>query len=279
MIKSYRPDQVKTLWDKGLSNGEISKELGILPCNVSTYLKKLYGNTREKRFNYKRRVFTLNESFFETIDTEAKAYFLGLLAADGNLSTSQNSVRIGLHEKDKEILETFRRCLNYTKPLAYVNKSIVDWNRSNQYLLEISSSIFRKTLEKHGLTPNKSATLKFPTTLLLNVIHHYIRGYFDGDGCIHIDKRNHAGISIAGSLIFCENLKSVLETFNIRSSVTKHYKVNCYYVRSFGQSNILQFYNFMYEDATIFLNRKKEIFETWINKQNDTRTKKNNTYS
>jgi len=259
--------QVAPLWEQGLGLSEISKILSISTSYTCILLDELYGKDREYRHIYKRRVFTLNETFFENIDNEEKSYFFGLLAADGNLSTSQNSVRIGLHEKDKEILETFRRCLNYTKPLVYIKKSSTDWNRSNQYLLEISSTIFRKTLEKHGLTPNKSSTLKFPATLLLNVAHHYIRGYFDGDGCIHIDKRNHAGISIAGSLVFCENLKSILEIFNIRSSITKHYKANCYYVRSFGQSNILQFYNFMYKDATIFLNRKKEIFETWKHKQ------------
>jgi len=269
MYNKNRKEQVKNLWDTGLGATEISKFLNISISNVSTYLTQSLGSGRKGRFIYKRRIFTLNESFFENIDTEAKAYFLGLLAADGNLSSSQNSVRIGLHEKDKEILECFRENLNYTKPLKFVKKvKEPGWNRSDQYLLEISSTIFRKSLEKHGLTPNKSLTLVFPTTIPLEYQHDYIRGYFDGNGCIHIDKRDHGSIIIASSEMFSKSLIEVLQTFGIRSSTSKHYKANCFYTRSFGYDNVENFYNFMYKDSTIFLDRKKQIFENWINKRN-----------
>ena len=269
MYNKNRKEQIKNLWDTGLGTTEISKFLNISISNVSTYLTQSLGPGRKDRFIYNRRVFTLNESFFEEINTEAKAYFLGLLAADGNLSNSQNSVRIGLHEKDKEILECFRENIQYTKPLKFIVKSKTDWNRSDQYLLEISSDIFRKSLEKHGLTPNKSLTLTFPITIPLEYQHDYVRGYFDGNGCIHVDKRNHASIIIAGSEMFSKSLVEVLQTFGIRSSISKHYKANCFYTRSFGRDNVKNFYDFMYKDSTIFLNRKKQIFENWINKRNE----------
>lgn len=265
MYNKNRKEQVKSLWDEGFGVMEISRKLGIKDCNVSTLLTKILGPGNKGRFIYKRRVFTLNESFFEEIDTESRAYFLGLLAADGNLSSAQNSVRIGLNEKDKDILECFRKELNYTKPLYYIKKVKEEgWNRSNQYQLEVSSSIFRKSLEKWGLTPNKSLTLEFPNNFPQRFLGHYLRGYFDGDGCIHVGKKNKAEISIAGSKSFCDSLSTIMKTYNISLRSRLSSKGNCYYGRIAGGKNIEKFYNLLYKDSTIFLERKKRIFDNWL---------------
>lgn len=51
----------------------------------------------------KLRKYSLNESYFEKIDSEEKAYFLGFLFSDG--SVSKYSLNLSLAEVDKEILE------------------------------------------------------------------------------------------------------------------------------------------------------------------------------
>ena len=49
----------------------------------------------------------INKNFFNKIDTEEKAYFLGFLYADGYNNTDRNSVALSLKEDDKEILEKY----------------------------------------------------------------------------------------------------------------------------------------------------------------------------
>ncbi len=266
MYNKNRKQQVLDLWNEGLGATQIGKKLGIDVCNVSSYLTQSLGPGNKGRHINNYRIFTLDEYFFEKIDREDKAYFLGLLYADGSLNKNQNSVTIALHEKDKEILECFRKCMNYTKPLYFKKKAKeLGWNRSNQYQLEVSSKIFRKNLESYGLTPNKTFTLEFPKNLPEEFIRHFVRGYFDGDGCIHVEKkRNKPGVSFASNNKFCNDLLEVMKTHGMSGGVCKHYKNNCYYYRMWGNENILNFYNFIYDNSTIFFDRKKKIFDDWI---------------
>lgn len=261
-----RRNEIRELWEQGFGQIEISRKLNLSTGYVSIAVRSIYGDNYIKRFVYKRRVFKINENFFETINTEAKAYFLGLLSADGNIAKNENRIRIGLHEKDKYILEEFNKQLEYEKPLKLIKKEQeIGWNRSNQYLIEISSSKMRKDLEKYGLTTSKSLTLKFPTNIPKEYLHHFIRGYFDGDGCISVGKKkNNVVVSIAGSKMYCENLSVIFNNLSIYSTVSKHYKSNCYYNRIFSKKSIMNFYIFLYKESTIYLQRKKQIFDTWI---------------
>lgn len=84
--------------------------------------------------------YTFNKNYFEKIDSEDKAYFLGLLYADGCNSTSatQNhaSIVLNLQEGDKEILEKFMKYINSNKPLLYRPKQE---NHNPQYRFVINS--------------------------------------------------------------------------------------------------------------------------------------------
>lgn len=53
------------------------------------------------------------------------------------------------------------------------------WEIVNKHLWEV--------LYNYGCTPRKSTTLQFPELSIFqspDLIRHFIRGYFDGDGCI-----------------------------------------------------------------------------------------------
>jgi hypothetical protein len=181
--------------------------------------------------------------FFEIIDSEAKAYFFGLLTADGCLCKGNNSVRLTLQDRDKEILELFNQELNYNRSLFFREKSLNSWNKRDSYLLEVSSAKFRKDLEKQGLTTRKSLTLIFPKKFPKKFISHYICGYFDGDGCIYNGGKVYhvASVMIAGNINYCTELTYLLNNTNISSRTTKHTNQNCYYTIINGSNNVLKF--------------------------------------
>lgn len=128
----------------------------------------------------------LNESFFEKIDSEEKAYFLGLMYSDGYIFSSKHTKGLGiqLQEPDKELLIKFNQCLKSNYPLMVVKR--LDENHQNCIRLYGYSKKIAEDLTKQGCFENKTKKLQFPSCNQVpsNLIHHFIRGYFDGDGCV-----------------------------------------------------------------------------------------------
>src|SRR4051812_9808472 len=115
-----------------------------------------------------------NESYFNSIDTEDKAYWLGFIAADGNVQfTAKNKcLSIGLKFSDKTHLEKFALCLNYNGPIS-TNRTIAK--------ITLYSAQLTKDLATHGILPRKSFNVK-PWSGSPYLLKHYWRGVFDGDG-------------------------------------------------------------------------------------------------
>ena len=152
-----------------------------------------------------KRVNNFNDDYFETIDTEDKAYFLGLLFADGNVYTARNRIQITLANEDAYILKAFADCIGYT------GKMYIDREKYSKLILP--SKKMCADLTRLGCTPNKSLTLQFPTEVPDELMHHFIRGYFDGDGHISKDKRlinPYYHINITSTKEFIIVLKKIL---------------------------------------------------------------------
>lgn len=242
----------------GKSCYELAKEYNCTPTHIHYILKKT--NTPRRSLSEASYIYTHNKDYFKKIDTQEKAYILGLLYADGNIS--KNVLSISLQEKDKHILETIKACLSYTGPLRSVKKS---GNRSPQWNLYITSTTLVKDLLTHGLFPNKGFHLTFPQ-ISYNLCKHFIRGYFDGDGCIYSNPKNQ------DYLVSMVSTKEVLEYIRdifiheLGLSRTKLYnppKVkdkNLYILTYQGRNNVKLLRGFLYKNATIYLQRKYDKF-------------------
>jgi len=169
----------------GSSVEQISSEFGCSPSDVMFY-------KREPKFD---------EHFFDIIDTEAKAYFLGLLFADGCNCSNNNDITIGLKEDDSYVLENLASLLRLDRKLL---------GSPRQKILRMCSNHMSGTLSSHGMVPRKSLILKFPECVPPHLIRHFIRGYSDGDGCIHISK-NGPVWSITSTEDFCTSLRDIVE--------------------------------------------------------------------
>lgn len=138
----------------------------------------------------------LNHDIFENIDTEQKAYWLGMLYADGYIKTRKNinsiQICLGLKILDSYHVEKFSKFVESSLPLKTRSTKL----GTDQAMVAVSSVKMGKDLIRHGCVPRKSLILKPPTktTLPDNLNRHFIRGFFDGDGCICITKEKFCSV-------------------------------------------------------------------------------------
>ena len=92
--------------------------------------------------------YEINYKFFDVIDSEEKAYFLGLLFADGHNNVKDGVVLIDLQENDKEILEKFTNILQPSKPLRqYDNK----YSKAGRFRMAIANRYISTRLLELGM--------------------------------------------------------------------------------------------------------------------------------
>ena len=225
------------------------------------YILKKHGI--QKSISESKRKYTLNESYFDEIDTPNKAYILGFLYADGYNNRINNSVVLSLSKEDREILEKISEEVGSNKPLFesdYVNKN--DGTERHMLILTMASKHMCKALEKWGLTQNKTFTIDFPDFLREDLIPHFVRGYFDGDGCAcsTTDKgRPRFQITLMSSTQFCNGLVDYLEPQTIHCHINQPLRKSekNKVVRSGNNKELPKFINLIYKNADLYLNRKR----------------------
>ena len=205
-----------------------------------------------------------NEHIFDQIDSEEKAYWLGFIFADGYISSSpirkgvksvyQFELSLGI--KDIEHLNKFKRFMDYEKDI------ITDGNRcrfvvTNKYLWTL--------LNELGCTPNKSLSLTFPD-IPQNLVKHFIRGYFDGDGCIS----RHVHNTCVTPHIELLGTKQMLEHVLLYSGISAKYKHDIRHSEEtwsleWTKDLGIEFINYLYNNCSIYLNRKYELYQFFKN--------------
>ena len=223
-----------------------------------------------------RRKYTLDEDVFNKIDNEEKAYWLGFLYADGYITRhKQGQFVLGLKQKEFEILQLFCKFLKTNKPI-YEFTSNNGYNKGKKYFqVLISSNKIVNDLRILGIFEKKSLELKFPNINQVpkEFINHFIRGYFDGDGSVfHFKSKRknktyiYLGVSICGTKEFLDELKENLPFITKKESIIfkdKRKTTNCYKIKLETNKRANAFYNFVYNNCTIFLERKRKTFNDY----------------
>lgn len=211
------------------------------------------------------RRLEFNETYFESIDTEDKAYFLGFIYADGSLIKGRNNVVLKIHTKDLHILESLIKCVD-GKMNVYKSKT------REICQVGLTSKKMRIDLEKIGLHSNKTFTIKYPN-IDIELERHFLRGYFDGDGCIRVRTDKRDGTEL-GDMRFVSGSIDMLNTINERMNIlfgtnknklygpkNKDYK----FLGWASMKDIESIYHGFYNNSNFFLHRKKETFDNVIN--------------
>lgn len=267
-----KKEKAYELFMNGMSIAKSSKKVGIDEKTLSRYLRSKNVDTKIHSRKYK-----FNEDYFKEINTEEKAYWLGFIYADGCVNeTIKNkgknkvlNLEILLKLEDKYILEKFINYLGITDKSIIKNKSVkLKGKNYDACKVSICSTKLCKDLINLGVTPRKSLTLIFPKEEMVcdNLLRHFIRGYFDGDGNIGIRNtssfKNLPRISVLGTEKFLNSLKNIYESkLNVTSVKLYSRKGNEALTYQKTGDDARSILRYMYEGASVYLVRKYKIYE------------------
>lgn len=231
----------------------------------STYIIKNILNRNHIESNPHPRKVNNNvvDDFFEIIDTEEKAYFLGFVFADGNIF--KNQLTLEIHVKDIDLLEKLKECLKS-------DAKITTRKRKNTEVccLRIVSDKLTNDLKKNGVVPNKTYIAEKLPNIPSNLAHHFLRGLIDGDGWIIKKKDGYYALGFVNySHNICMEFKELCNSFlsnpNKAKVIKKDIKGHCFACQFQSQEQIRELVTALYNDSSIYLNRKYAVAESILN--------------
>lgn len=235
---------------------------------ISEYLNRSPNAIQVKaaRMGFKKYPYYCDYHYFDVIDTEEKAYWLGFMTADGWISKNDvgNAGVIGIELQYNDInhLRKFNKSING-------NYKITDrWRAcpistnpdklNHICVIRVFSIIMYDSLEKLGFSNNKSYDFTIPT-IRNDLIRHYLRGYFDGDGCFCLSNKSFGVGFITASMLLKDGIIDICKNAGIDihdySYVNEYGKI-MYTPQVTKNSEKIKLLDYIYKDATIYLDRK-----------------------
>lgn len=207
-----------------------------------------------------------DDSYFEDINTEEKAYLLGFLYADGcnpRHGTGNHRIALAVHPQDRDIIEKFAKAIKYEGKIIYskLNTYLKNGQRQEKVWVRVNSKKMSDDLYNLGCVNSKSDKIRLPD-ISDELIRHFIRGYNDGDGCLGSAKNKRSWhLYIVSNIKFCEDLKKYIESkldINCQLRPIKNPIYGALVVG--GNLQFEQITDWLYKDATIYLDRKYQKY-------------------
>jgi transposase-like protein len=253
------PKEEQQVIDLYLNNQLSQKEIADkFNCCIKTIRNTLIRNNIEIKIQ-PRKNKNINENYFEKIDTEQKAYFLGFIFADDNICKNQLSIEI--HFKDRELLKLFKNELHLKSKISYRKRE-----NTEVCCIRVVSKKICEDLKQYGIVPNKTYITKHLPKISEEFIPHFLRGLLDGDGWISIDNSGyyHMGF-VSYSKSVCEDFQEYCNSLINQKSKSKitlkdknGHSYNCQFQ---GLKIVKQLATVLYKDNKICLERKFRLVE------------------
>jgi intein/homing endonuclease len=218
--------EIQNLIAFGKRPNEIAKILNLNYVSTQSYIKTNFN------INFSRTYYIEHPDYFSQINTHAKAYWLGFIAADGYLITKYSNMGIQLSIKDKVAVEKFKNELGSKIPLLIIKERVLNVNNktyigNKMIRFTIGNKQLYNDLIHLGIVPQKSMIIG---NIIENIPYQYrnafIIGYFDGDGSISLPKErlhhtndniyqsHRTTISIRGTKLLLTGIKNHLQLNN-----------------------------------------------------------------
>ena len=261
ILSRQKIDEIVRMRKDGVKASEIAKSLGISKSTVYSHLTQELGLQGRER-KVKKRKYTTDESFFEKIDTQEKAYTMGWFYSDGSNYLPRYTAKIDVAADSVDVLIKIREVIGSNARIVAMKNSANSYageNAQTLYRLAIYNKTVSLQIAALGICGNMTYTRTWPEWLTEDLEPHFIRGLIDGDGCISISKKKGFTISYYGTKMMCEGLSEVLSKIGVEHR-HKTDKKGHHFIRIMKQAECVKFADYIYNDATIYLNRKHDKY-------------------
>lgn len=265
----YKMSKCKENSDYCFSRTNLSKMRDFLRLNrcLTKEVIDLFNEYEKNPFirNFNHKIYHYHPKFkmdyFNQIDTKKKAYFLGLIYADGSISIINNNqllFEIGFSSKDRVLL------YNFSEAIGYETKFIRKKKNKDFYRISVKSNEFCKYLIRHGVIAGKRKTyhIKLPSLPTRSHYLAFLLGFFDGDGTANTTRITTA------SLIFLKQIKrhfkiqySPKQVFSVFKNGNKRYHGSAYIMYLGGD-----LFNELLDNFSYSLPRKRKRFTSYDKK-------------
>lgn len=230
------------------------------------------------RHTSKRKI---RHDIFKNIRTEIQAYLLGFFASDGNINEKRKTIRIHLQKSDQEIIYLFKNIISpearvfVKKEHDAIGRNGIKIKAHESIGIDISSTILCNDLVNLGYGYNKTYSNLLLPKISDDLIKHFIRGYFDGDGSIsgHI-VRNEINKNPRLRLCFsiCSKtdslLKEIKQYFNkhdINVNINFANRDKMFILETSSIKECKKIFDFLYNEANFYMNRKYVKYNHYVN--------------
>ena len=238
---------------KNLDQRQLGERYGCSQSSVGRILKR----HKVAGFFKHMRKYNVDETFFDIIDTEEKAYWLGFLCADGYINTGRGFVTLTLSTRDREHLNSYKKALKYE---GVIYDEVSKYCRST---IRISSRPLSKSLSDKGVVQAKSLILKPPTQYVpKDLLRHFWRGMVDGDGYIGHKK---GVLELIGTEDVVRAFKEFCKDFS-SADPTPYHRTNpkTWSIMYCGNLSVAAIVTELYRDSKVFLDRKQKRAEAVV---------------
>lgn len=221
--------------------------------NNIDYKKETSATRKVREVRKQKQQTKINHDYFKKWSSNM-AYILGLWYADGCIYTNKNRgyyFSIKLHKKDKYLLQDILDEMQSSHKI-YENKD-------NCAHITLSSKTIYNDILSLGGEERKSLSLTLPN-IPSEYMKDFLRGYFDGDGCVTYkkDKKYYSRYICSGNKQFLDSIYNYLMVNNIITGSGVYNSKGCGIPRLvFNKKDGIKFEKYMMnEKPKLYLKRK-----------------------
>lgn len=236
----------------------LAREYNVWPSRIRSAIERHGGQFVS--FDYK-----FNEHAFDVLDNEQACYWLGFIFADGYVSPE--GLRINIKRSDEQHLHKFKAFMQADQSVGYDVSRAKGRDHLRAHIM-IADRQFAKKLAALGIEKDRPDPLRSVLSIPSHLIHHWFRGFFDGDGCAH----KTGDLTFLGPEPILMLLRTALRdcgTLALRSIAPDGPRIivkpSICRLHFSGVIQCRRIAEYLYRDATVWMERKRTIIDNWPN--------------